>query len=148
MMGHSVTELLGKIKDLGRKFVEPRNASVILIILACFASFGLGRLSVLNSYKKGRGILIKEPFVLPASAVAVSGALEGERETRAEKKSVLPSVTNSGGQVVASKNGSKYHFPWCAGAKQISEQNKIYFDSAEAARAKGYMPAANCKGLK
>jgi hypothetical protein len=29
--------------------------------------------------------------------------------------------------VVASKNGTKYHLPWCAGAQQMSEENKIYF---------------------
>ena len=55
---------------------------------------------------------------------------------------------SSGEQVVASKNGTKYHYPWCAGAKQIAEKNKITFASTEEARAKGYTPAANCKGLK
>ena len=40
------------------------------------------------------------------------------------------------------------YYPWCAGAKQISEKNKITFASTEEARAKGYTPAANCKGLK
>jgi len=51
------------------------------------------------------------------------------------------------GTVVASKNGSKYHLPSCSGAKQINEVNKIVFASAEEARAAGYTPAANCKGL-
>jgi hypothetical protein len=52
------------------------------------------------------------------------------------------------GQVVASKNGTKYHLPTCPGAKQISDKNKITFNSAEEARAAGYSPASNCKGLK
>jgi len=51
-------------------------------------------------------------------------------------------------QVVASKNGTKYHLPTCAGAKQISDKNKVTFGSIEEARAKGYTPASNCKGLK
>lgn len=52
------------------------------------------------------------------------------------------------GQVVASKNGTKYHLPECSGAKQISDKNKITFNSIEEARAAGYSPASNCKGLK
>jgi len=56
--------------------------------------------------------------------------------------------TKSVGMYVASKNGTKYHFPWCSGAKSISEVNKIWFNSVEEARASGYAPAANCKGLK
>ncbi|MCA9052050.1 MAG: hypothetical protein KDA89_25100, partial [Planctomycetaceae bacterium] len=53
-----------------------------------------------------------------------------------------------GGKYVASRNGSKYHFPWCAGAQAMSETNKIWFDSVEEARKAGYTPAGNCKGLK
>lgn len=50
--------------------------------------------------------------------------------------------------IVASKNGTKYHYPWCSGAKQISDKNKITFNSIEEARKAGYTPASNCKGLK
>ena len=50
-------------------------------------------------------------------------------------------------QVVASKNGTKYHLPWCPGAKQIKDENKITFISAEEARVQGYTPAANCPEL-
>ena len=52
------------------------------------------------------------------------------------------------GEVVASKSGSKYHLPTCAGAKQIKPENLISFASASAAEAAGYTPAANCKGLQ
>src|SRR3989344_1924759 len=33
-------------------------------------------------------------------------------------------------------------------AKSISEANKIWFNSVEEARAAGYAPASNCKGLE
>lgn len=46
--------------------------------------------------------------------------------------------------VVASKNGSKYHLLTCSGAHTIKEENKIYFNSIEEAKAAGYTPAANC----
>lgn len=51
-------------------------------------------------------------------------------------------------QVVASKNGTKYHFLWCPGAGQMKEENKVFFASTDAARAAGYAPAANCPGLE
>jgi hypothetical protein len=51
-------------------------------------------------------------------------------------------------QLVGSKNGTKYHLVTYPGAKQIKEENKVYFDSIESARAAGYTPAANCKGLE
>lgn len=53
----------------------------------------------------------------------------------------------AGGQYVASKKGSKYHLPWCAGAKSILEENKIWFASKEEAEKAGYTPAGNCKGI-
>jgi hypothetical protein len=60
----------------------------------------------------------------------------------------VDTISNKEEMVVASKNGTKYHYPWCTGAKQISEKNLIKFSSIAEARAKGYTPASNCKGLK
>ena len=51
------------------------------------------------------------------------------------------------GKVLGSVNSDKYHLPECPGAKQISEKNKIWFDSPEEAEKAGYKPAANCPGL-
>jgi hypothetical protein len=78
----------------------------------------------------------------------IQGASTEAVATGGEARLPAPDVANNGGQVVASKNGTKYHYPWCAGAKQIAEKNKISFPSIEAARAAGYTPAANCKGLE
>lgn len=51
-------------------------------------------------------------------------------------------------EVVASKKGATYHLPWCSGAKSIKEDNRITFESPAAAKAAGYRPAGNCKGLE
>lgn len=51
------------------------------------------------------------------------------------------------GDYVASVHGTKYHFVWCGSADRINEENRVYFDSAEKARAAGYTPAATCEGL-
>ena len=49
---------------------------------------------------------------------------------------------------VAAKTGTKYYFPWCSGASRISEANKVWFDSYEAAQKTGLTAAANCPNLK
>ena len=57
-------------------------------------------------------------------------------------------IENAEGGVIASKNGTKYHYPWCSGAQTMKEENKIFFESIAAARAAGYLPAGNCSGLE
>jgi hypothetical protein len=58
---------------------------------------------------------------------------------------VVPVVTTAvGAPYVASKAGTKYHHITCPGAKQIKEENKIYFASVQEAMAAGYSKAANC----
>ena len=98
-----------------------------VILLVGFVSFGLGRLSKLHEAREG--VFIAPP--LPSSAAL------GQAE-----------VINLGGQLVASKTGAKYHYPWCAGALAIAEKNKRWFATVAEARAAGYAPASNCKGLQ
>ncbi len=97
---------------------------IIIIIFTATSSFGLGKLSVLSE---------KEPVKIIDTPAINSGSVStkiGEEE------------------VVASKNSSKYHYPWCSGAKQISQANLISFKSVEEARAQGLTPAQNCEGLR
>ena len=91
---------------------------VSILILACLASFGLG-------FMAGRDAGQGNAVVLEPS----------------------PVVSAEDAKVVASKNGTKFYLPWCAGAERISEVNKVWFASAEAAVIQGYAPAANCSGL-
>lgn len=107
----------------------------LIILLVGTASFGLGRIS------KG------DPAKVETNQIAGIGGLNKIPEATSEVKAEVVEEIE-GGEVVASKNGKKYHYPWCGGAKQISEKNKIFFKTTEEARAKGYTPAANCKGLK
>ena len=109
-----------------------------IIVLVSFASFGLGRLSLFESER--------EPVRVENALIAGVG-VAGEAEEKKENIALgLPA--RAGGQIVASKMGAKYHFPWCAGASQIAEKNKIWFDSVEEAQKAGYAPASNCKGLQ
>ena len=117
--------------------------NLAIIVLVAMASFGIGRLNFYSNNKVPLEIKYSERVISTeekgsASKVTSDGEVKGVTVT-----SVAPSE-----EVVASKNGTKYHFPWCAGAKQIAEKNKITFPNVESARAAGYTPAANCKGLK
>lgn len=98
----------------------------LLIMLVGFAAFGLGRLSA----QEHAAVQIIPPDEQKATVSAAAVPTSGD------------------GQVVVSVNGSKYHFPWCPSAQRIKEANKQWFDSIEEARAAGYEPAANCKGLE
>jgi len=114
-----------KFKD----FINGRYFVPMVIVLIAIIAFALGRISGLQDKREPVRIISNN-----------SGEVKGES---------IDNLPQSGsGQVIASKSGTKYHFPWCAGAKQISDKNKITFNSIEEARAKGYTPASNCKGLK
>ncbi len=81
--------------------------------------------------------------VIEAREYGISGA---NSESMEKEPPVTPEGVGEGGYV-ASKNGTKYHFPWCGSAKQIKEENKIWFKTKAEAEAAGYTPASNCKGI-
>lgn len=51
-------------------------------------------------------------------------------------------------QFVGTTRSDKYHRPTCRWAKKIDSANEVWFDSAEAARAKGYVPCKVCRPLR
>lgn len=120
----------------------------LLIVVVSLVSFALGRFSV-------------GTIGAPTSQNAtVLGGKEGDTPMKEE---VTPEVIKEGsvktdtpksekagvseGGYVASKSGTKYHLPWCSGAKRIKEENKVFFKTKGEAEAAGYSPASNCKGI-
>ena len=93
-----------------------------LIILVGIISFGLGRLSALESQK---------------TPISITNAAHITSDLR-----VVP-----GGQFVGARGGSTYFFPWCSGAEKLVESEKVWFASEKAAQKAGYKPAQNCRGL-
>ena len=93
---------------------------ISILILASSASFGLGYLAGLDA-GQGSGVAGGEEFPL--------------------------TVASTTGQIVASKGGTKYYFLSCAGASRISDANKVWFASVDAALSAGYTLAANCKDI-
>src|SRR3989344_9114086 len=132
----SIADIRGFIKSLPP--ARLRDGFIVLIItLSSLGSFALGRLSTTES-----GSLRIE------QRAALGQVLNGEeRITKLGAAESFP-IPSGTGSVVTSKTGAKYHFPWCAGARSIKEENKVWFDSAEQARAAGFTTAGDCKGLK
>ena len=104
-----------------RKFFDAALVPAVILLVGLTA-FGLGRLSVLQEQKGALKV-----YEAPQSEPLVLGAAVGE--------------------YVASKGGTKYYLPTCGGAKNIKEENKIWFPTSQAAQSAGYAPAANCPGL-
>lgn len=122
---------------------------VLIVILASTGSFGLGYLSGKES--AGADVIIQQPVSREETQGEVAG-VSSEMSTqvsvkRSAQQTPSREVVPSAGQYVASKKGTKYHLPWCPGAKAMNEENKIYFNSKEEAEAAGYTPAVNCKGI-
>lgn len=87
--------------------------------------------------------------ILTSTVIVGLALLYKLNEDRGEIQIKALTIENSDKYVlVASKNGKKYHLPYCSGASRISEANKIYFDSYAEAQKAGYSKAAGCLGLK
>jgi hypothetical protein len=95
----------------------------LTLVLVALLAFGLGRYSILKPKKT--------PIKIQAM----------------ESVNKITTQNNLTGQVVASKQGSKYYLPTCSGVKRIKPENLISFSGVAEAKAAGYEPAANCPGL-
>jgi hypothetical protein len=132
-----LAEFIKKCK-LKLKPFEQEIIFIIIIILVALISFGLGRLSKIRENKT------------PITIENISGSISESQigDSGKEKNLEGTSSASYGAKLfVASKSGTKYHYPWCPGALNIKEENKIWFSSREEAEKAGYTPAGNCKGL-
>jgi hypothetical protein len=118
---------------------------IIILVLIATGAFGIGKYSEL----KAKDVPVSIVQANQASATTLeTPAIPVTSQARVgEVKGAAAQLPHSD-EVVASKLGKKYHYPWCSGAKRISPANKITFKSSEEARKAGYTPASNCKGLQ
>jgi len=112
----------------------------LLIVLVAGASFGLGRLTTLEKAKTPVTI---DYFSTSSPAAAALAPIPKEVDPDAAAPAgALPAAQS--GPIVASKNGKAYYWTTCSGANRITDANKIYFASTQAAAAAGYYLAKNC----
>jgi len=141
-----LAEFIKKCK-LKLKPLEQEIILIMIIILIALISFGLGRLSKIRENKTPitieniSGNISEFQIGNSGKNVSAPAAQTGE------KPKGIPSASYGEKLFVASKTGTKYHYPWCPGALNIKEENKIWFSSREEAEKAGYTPAGNCKGL-
>lgn len=135
-----------KIKGRIVASVTPEIYTILIIILVGFGSFGLGRLSAREENRMPVRIVTSE-----GQTAGTSGDLPASVAQAAPPARGAPLTTqrlSPNGLIVASKSGTKYYFPWCAGVKRIAEANKTWFSSEQEAQAAGLELAANCKGTR
>jgi hypothetical protein len=131
-----------KTGDLFRKN-QADIAIVIGFVLVAIIAFGAGRLSAPQLDKNA--VIIEQPNA-SSSAVNLYGnvsqsAINSVGSGSAIKTSLAP-AGQAEGMFVASRGGTKYHWPWCSYGEKIKEANKIWFNSETEAQAAGYSPCA------
>ena len=136
--------MLADLPDKIKVFLEENKSDLFLaalVFLVSIASFGLGRLSAI--WPASESITIEEPGATGFAAAA----RPIEQLSPAPSPASITAPTGSR-NFVASQKGSSYHLPNCPGAKQIKEENRVWFETVDAARAAGYRPAGNCPGVE
>jgi hypothetical protein len=109
---------------------------IFLIFLVSLVSFGLGKISSFEKSKTPISVLNKQKMVY---ATVLESTIDNNQDNPQKEEK---------GIVVASKTGKKYYYPWCSGVNRIKEENKVWFNSVEEAKARGLTPASGCIGLK
>lgn len=117
----NIQELLQKSKGLLAEGISNWGL-IIIILLTGLGSFGLGRLSALETARP---------------PVALQMAPEASK----------PQEMYMGGLLVAARSGGVYYYPWCISDVKISPSNQLWFKDEATAQRAGYRPAKNCKGL-
>ncbi len=142
----SIQELLLKFKRLG---LGTDMVLILIIVVSTVLSFVLGRMSIQGSIAKSLNTTTQSAVVTAGddSLSEINNQSQTRKtQTNVQEQTAIP-LKNIQGAYVASKSGTKYHLPWCGSAKQIKEENKIWFATKEEAEKAGYTPSANCKGI-
>ena len=131
----SIKEMLEKIKP----FYTP-----LFVIVVAVLFFAIGRLYALKNGQNSINIQYTNDSSAGSQNAETIAAVSTPEIV--QKATSSPVVTD--GPVIGSKSGKKYYFPWCGTVKRILPQNQVHFGSIAEARAAGFVPGGNCKGLK
>lgn len=140
----SIQKIMEKIKgirvsnQINLRIIPDDIFLSLILILVAFGSFGLGRLSKIQDSKTPIRI---------ENAIEVSTVPITQKPAPDNQGALVINATTDSAQLVGSKNGTKYYYPWCSGVKNINPENLIHFSSKSEAQARGYTPSSTCKGL-
>lgn len=131
----SILELARKTGEWA-KINQADIAIFIGFILVALVAFGAGRLSAPE--------IVKNPVVIDESGVKSEANL---LDSVSQSLAAPAGETGAGqasakGLFVASRGGTKYHWPWCSYGEKIKLANQIWFNSEKEAQAAGYSPCA------
>ena len=133
-----INDILNKIKgklDIDMIFIM----CFCIIILVGFASFGLGRLSIVKNDNNSDIVIKNENIITDKTKEIIDQKIIGNSQIQTQKQEVKRKM------YVASKNGKLYYGAGCSGAKRISPSNEIWFSSSSDAEKAGYTPSSSCK---
>src|SRR5690606_33499712 len=103
----------------------------IIVVLVALLAFFLGRWSVVVERREPVRVIQNTGLQITNNN---SQNTDNAGQTAAAAQGAAAQTNNSNSeQVVGSKNSTKYHYPWCSGAKRISAQNLVTFSSIEEA---------------
>ena len=144
------SDKLGIIKN----WLEDNQRTLVLvvgIILIALISFGLGRLTAVP--KSQKPVIIETGNLSSAKTTEGQAGMVGQNQTASVgaalsgtassavpviQKEIQGQPQNGQGIIVASKSGTKYHWPWCSWAKKIKPENQVWFNSEAEAQKAGY----------
>lgn len=124
------------IKDMQEK-IKPFYV-LILILLLVSIFLALWRLSAIQEGREPIRIISKNTS---QTALSIGSGIQGEVGSSSNTQTQT-------GEVVGSKSGKKYYFPWCGTVKRIKPENQVRFSSIDEAKKAGFIAGGNCKGLK
>jgi hypothetical protein len=134
------------MKDFFAKY-ETKIIILIGFVLISVISFEAGILKGKSSSDKPI-IIEKDPettkIELPETKSCDTVSTSPETNKPVESQNLPTSEAPKNCAFIGSKNSNKYHLPTCRWAKQIKEENKVCFSSAEDATSKNYLPDKNC----
>jgi len=128
----SIHETLQKIKPF---------YTLILILVLASIFFALGRLSAIEDKRNP----IKIEYPNQSTSTSETANVLNAISTTNMSSRVLDT---SSGEVIGSKTGRKYYFPWCGTVKLMKLENQVKFASIEEAKKAGFVAGGNCKGLQ
>lgn len=114
---------------------------LFIIILVGLGSFQLGRLSK-SDIKPNIGIDYPDQT---AQALKAVDSINQEKEEKIAESYEYKGVNLDGRNFFASSRGTKYYPFGCSAGKTIKQENRVYFDTEEQAKAKGYTKSSSCK---